>query len=328
MPNKDNEDRRHHIAKKSMKVTNGSEYNAGLRRHGSLTLWITEEAVAAWRAPARLTRGGQAQYSDTAIETNLLLRSAFRLPLRQSQGLMTSVFELLEVGLAVPDYSTVCRRGTKLPSISLGRLPKGPLHVLIDSTGLKVYGAGQWLVKKHGQRSRRCWRKLHLAVDANTNLIVACVLTEQDEDDPSQVGPLLAQIPSEIEIAQVTADGAYDGEPTYQTILARQSDIAMVIPPRIGAVLSQADGAIVTHRDAHVLMMEALGRLGWQEATGYGKRSLVETTMGRYKGIIGARLRSRSWPAQQCEAAIGVAVLNRMTEAGCPRSVRTGGAYA
>jgi IS5 family transposase len=136
------------------------------------------------------------------------------MPLRQAQGLMVSVFELSGVSLAVPDYSTVCRRATKLPSISLGGLPKGPLHVLIDSTGLKVYGAGQWLVEKHGQRSRRCWRKLHLAVDANTNPIVACVLTEQNVDDPSQVGPLLDQIPPDIEIDQVTADGAYDGEPT------------------------------------------------------------------------------------------------------------------
>jgi hypothetical protein len=232
------------------------------------------------------------------------------------------------VGLSVPDYSTVCRRSTKLPAISLGRLPKGRLHVLIDSTGLKVYGAGQWMVEKHGQRSRRCWRKLHLAVDASTNLIVGCVLTEQDVDDPSQVGPLLDQIPPEVEIDQVTADGAYDGEPTYQTILARQSNIAVVIPPRDGAVLSQADGAIVTQRDAHVLMMESLGRLGWPEAAGYGKRSLVETAMGRYKGIVGARLRSRSWASQKCEAAIGVAVLNRMTEAGRPKSVRTGGTYA
>jgi hypothetical protein len=116
--------------------------------------------------------------------------------------------------------------------------------------------------------------------------------------------------------------------PLNQTILARQSDIAVLIPPRDGAVLSQADGAIVTQRDIHVLMMESLERLGWQEATGYGKRSLVETAMGRYKGIIGARLRSRSWAAQKCEATIGVAVLNRMTEAGRPSSVRTGGVNA
>jgi hypothetical protein len=188
MPNKHNEDRRHHIAKKSMKVSNWADYNAGLRRRGSLTVWITPEAMAAWQASARLTRGGQAHYSDIAIETNLLLDSAFRMPLRQAQGLMASVFELSGVALAAPDYTTVCRRSTKLPSISFGRLPKGPLHVLIDSTDLKVYGAGQWLAEKHGRRSRRCWRKLHLAVDANTNLIVACVLTDQDVDDPSQVG--------------------------------------------------------------------------------------------------------------------------------------------
>ena len=243
------------------------------------------------------------------------------MPLRQAQGLMASVFELTGVGLTVPDYTTVYRRATKLPSISRGRLPEGPLHVLVDSTGRQVCGAGQWLVEKHGQRSKRCWRKLYLVVDANTNLIVARVLTEQDVDDPSQVGPLLDKIPPDIEIDQVTADGTYEGEPTYQTILACQSNIAVLIPPRDGSVLSQADGAFVTQRDAHVLMMEALGPLGWQEATGYGKRSLLETAMGRYKGIIGTRLRSRSWAAQKCEAAIGVAVLNRITQAARPRSV-------
>lgn len=183
--------------------------------------------MAAWQAPARLTRGGQAHYSDIAIEINLLLRSAFRPPLRQAQGLQASVSELSGVGLAVPDYSTVGRRATKLSSIFIGCLPKGPLHY----TGLKVYGAGQWLVEKHGQRSRRYWRKLHPAVDANTNLIVACVLSEPDVDDPSQAGPLLDQIPSDIEIDQVTADGTHEGGPTCQTILACQSNIAVVIPP-------------------------------------------------------------------------------------------------
>lgn len=200
--------------------------------------------------------------------------------------------------------------------------------MVIDSTGLKVFGAGQWLAEKHGQRSRRCWRKLHLALDTNTNQIVACVLTPQDMDDPSQVGPLLDQIPAHIEIDQVTADGAYDGEATYKAILDRQGDIAVVIPPRAGALPSQADGSIVTQRDAHVLMMESLGRLGWQEAAGYGKRSLVETAMGRYKTIIGARLRSRRPDAQRCEAAIGVAVLNRMMALARPNSVRAATATA
>lgn len=118
-------------------------------------------------------------------------------------------------------------------------------------------------MEKYGQRSLRCWRKLHLVVDANTNLIVACVLTEQDVDDQSQLGQLRDQIPPEIEIDQITADGARDGEPTYQRTLVCQSNIAAVIAPRNDPVLSQADGAIVTRRNAHVLMMEALGRLGW-----------------------------------------------------------------
>ena len=135
------------------------------------------------------------------------------MPLRQTEGLMGSVFRLLGVALPVPDYSTVSRRAMKLPSISVGRLPEGPLHVLIDSAGLKVYGAGEWLTEKHGSRARRCRRKLHLAVHAHSNMIVASVLTEKEVDDPSQVQALLEQISGSI--AQVTADGTYDGEPTY-----------------------------------------------------------------------------------------------------------------
>jgi Transposase DDE domain len=191
MPNKHNADRRHHIPKMKRTVTNWAEYEAGLRRRGSLTMWITDEAIAGWGAARRSTPGGQAHYSDSAIATCLMLRTAFRLALRQGEGLMKSVVELLGSELAVPDHTTVSRRAITLPPISEVHLPDGPVHVLIDSTGLKVYGAGEWLVAKHGQKSRRGWRKLHLAVDAHSGQIVASVLTEQDVDDPSQVGPLL-----------------------------------------------------------------------------------------------------------------------------------------
>ena len=147
-------------------------------------------------------------------------------------------------------------------------LPAGPAHILIDSTGLKVFGAGEWLQEKHGAKARRSWRKLHLAVDASTGLIVASILTEQDVDDPSQVGPLLDQI--EHEIGQVTADGAYDGEPTYETIAKRDPQIQVVIPPRVTAQPSAYFETEPTRRDAHLLMTQSLGRLGWQEACGYG----------------------------------------------------------
>jgi transposase len=190
---------------------------------------------------------------------------------------------------------------------------------LIDSTGLQVDGAGQWLEAKHGAKSRRTWRKLHLAVDAASGRIVAQTLTDQDVDDPSQVGSLLDQIDDPI--VQVTADGAYDGAPTYQTIAQHGDGIEVVIPPRATAVLS-SELDTPTQRDRHLAMIAEQGRLAWQASTGYGQRSLVETTMGRYKTLIGPRLRARGFAAQQTEAAIGVAVLNRMLVAGRPDSVR------
>jgi transposase len=155
-----------------------------------------------------------------------------------------------------------------------------PLQVLIDSTGLQVYGAGQWLENKHGARSRRTWRKLHLAVDAASGTIVAQTLTDQDADDPSQVAPLLDQV--EAPIVRVTADGAYDGAPTYQTIAAYGEGIEVVIPPRSTAVPSGGP-SLPTQRDRHLLMIAEQGRLAWQAATGYGQRALIETTMGRIR---------------------------------------------
>ena len=319
MPNKHNADRRHHIPKMKYRVTNWPEYEAGLRGRGSLTLWITPDALSQWAAVARATRGGQAQYSDLAIEATLMLGCAFRLRLRQTEGLMNSVLALMGLRLPVPDHTTLSRRAKKRPAVRRPGLPEGPLDVLIDSTGLKVFGAGQWLQQKHGAKSRRGWRKLHLAVDADSGLIVAHTLTDQDADDPSQVEPLLGQINGGI--AKVIADGAYDGAPTYLTIAQHGDGIEIVIPPRSTAVRRCGHGP-PTQRDRHLEVIGAQGRLAWQAAAGYGKRARVETAMGRYKAIIGARLRARDPGAQQTEAAIGVAVLNRMLAAARPHSIR------
>ena len=321
MPNKHNTERRHHIPKMKFKVTNWGEYDAGLRRRGSLTLWVTDEVIDGWQAAPRSSRGGQALYSDLAIEAGLMLRLAFHLPLRQTEGLMASLFELLGVALSVPDHSTLSRRAMSLASVSKGcRLPAGPVHLLIDSTGLKVYGAGEWLQEKHGARARRTWRKLHLAVDARTGMIMASTLTENDVRDPSQVAPLLDQV--DVEIGSVTADGAYDGMPTYDTVAAHGEDIAVVIAPPVTAVLSDHAALNPSQRDRHIAMILAQGRLGWQKESGYGRRSLVETTMGRYKALIGPRLRARSLAGERTEAAVGVAVLNRLLTTARPNSVR------
>ena len=171
---------------------------------------------------------------------------------------MASVLTLMELTISAPDHTTVSRRAVTLPVIQPAQVPHGPLHVLIDSTGLQVYGSGQWLETKHGAKSRRTWRKLHLAVDAASGMIVAQTLTDQDTDDPSQVGPLLDQIDDPI--GRVTADGVYDGDPIYQTIAAHGDGIEVVIPPRSTAVPS---GGLdpPTQRDRHLAMITERGRL-------------------------------------------------------------------
>ena len=182
MPYKHNDDRRHHIPKMAFKVRNWPEYEAGLRRRGSLTLWIEDAALDHWQA---VGPGGQARYTDAAIQTTLMVRAAFRLAFRQTEGLMASVITLMDLTLSTPDHTTMSRRAETLPVNEPASVPHGPLHLLIDSTGLKVYGAGQWLEAKHGAKSRRKWRKLHLAIDAENGTIVAQTLTDQDDDDPS-----------------------------------------------------------------------------------------------------------------------------------------------
>ncbi|WP_455289646.1 IS5 family transposase [Cupriavidus necator] len=316
MPHKHNADRRHHIEKMSFQVQNWAEYEAGLRRRGSLTLWIEDGTLEHWQSCGT---GGQARYTDAAIQACLMLRTAFKLALRQSEGMMDSIITLMGLPITAPDHTTVSRRALTLSVLPSTPLPPGLLRVLIDSTGLQVYGAGQWLEAKHGAKSCRQWRKLHLAVDAGSGMIVAQTLTDPDGDDPSQVAPLLDQI--DTQIGRVTADGAYDGAPTYQTIAQYGDGVDVVIPPRSTAVPSCELGPL-TQRDHHLKTITERGRLAWQAATGYGQRALVETTMGRYKSLIGPRLRARNFPAQQTEAAIGVAVLNRMLAAGRPKSVR------
>lgn len=200
----------------NFKVTNWAEYEAGLRQRGSLNLWMTPEALSSWPAPQRTIRGGQPRYSDLAIETALTLGLVFGLRLHQTEGFLTSVLKLMGLDLPVPDHTTLSRRANRPRARNKrhdDRIPQnGPVHVLIDITGLQVYGAGQWLAEKHGAKSRRGWRKLHLALDAESGDIIAHVMTDQDAGNASQVEPLLDQIC--MPIGQFTADGAYDGEPT------------------------------------------------------------------------------------------------------------------
>ena len=324
MPYKANEACRHKIPWARYKVTNWPEYDRALQRRGSLTVWVTPEALAAWQPPRTRQRGRPRDYSDVAIETGHLLRLAFGRPWRQTEGLLRSITALLGVDVGVLDHTTFSRRspGLALATSLAQARASGPVHVVIDATGLKVYGAGEWLVEKHGARGTRTWRKLHLAVDPSTGEILASELTSNEDGDASQVGPLLGQIAGPI--TSVTADGAYDSEPVYRAVAERQPDppVAVVIPPRSTAVPSTAAGTAPSQRDQHIQMIGDKGRMGWQKAVGYGRRSHAETTMFRYKAIIGSSLRARTLPAQKTEAKVACSVLNRMTRLGMPMSQR------
>ena len=315
MPFKANADRRHRIPKQRFRATNWAEYDAALRGRGSLTVWFTDAAVAAWEAEPRATRGGQPRYSKLAITTALTLRAVFRLALRQTEGLIGSIMALLGLDLAVPDHSTMCRRAEML---EMPRPQPGtrPVHLLVDSTGLKLCGAGEWLVEKHGSRTRRSWRKLHIGVDTDTGRIVASSLTASDVDDASQVGPLLDQVTDPI--ASFTADGAYDQDGVYGEVAARHPEAAVVVPPRSSATA----GTAPTRRDQHLRTIAERGRMGWQKVSGYNWRALVEADISRFKRVVGGALRSHTDGRRATEVAVAVSVLNRMLELGRPKYVR------
>lgn len=317
MPNKLNDDRRHKFAKAKYRVANWPDYDAALVRRGDLTVWLTEEAVAAWLAPMSGKRGGQRIYSDLAIETGLALRLVLHLPLRQTEGALRSIIGLLGATIKVPDHTTFSRRSAAVAILPqpIGR--NEPVHLLIDSTGLKIFGEGEWLDQKHGIRARRRWRKLHIAVDANSQEVIASDLTADDVGDVTALPDLLDQV--EGSVAAVIADGAYDGQPVYDAVAARHPEAAVIIPPRSTAVPTEAEAS---QRDRHIKVIGEHGRRGWQKQTGYGRRSLVETAMFRYKTIIGRSLHARTLPNQRTEAKIACNILNRMAKLGMPVSVR------
>jgi Transposase DDE domain len=320
MPFKPNAARRHRIPKQRYRVTNWSEYDASLRQRGSLTVWFSDEAIAAWRAEPRTTRGGQLHYSALAIRTALTLRAVFRLALRQTEGLIGSILRLLGLDLAVPDHSTLSRRAETLEVPRPCSNSRGPVHLLVDSTGLRLCGPGEWLIEKHGTQRRRSWRKLHIGVDAETGQILASELTTHDVDDGSQVGSLLDQVTGSL--ASFTGDGAYDQASIYGTVGKRHPDADVIVPPRSTAVLSEHGKATLTQRDRHLQSIAKHGRMGWQKMSGYTRRALVETSISRFKRVIGDALRSRTDRRRVTEVAIAVHALNRMLELGRPKCVR------
>jgi hypothetical protein len=263
-------------------------------------------------------------YSDLAIEMCLTLRMVFKQPLRQTQGLMRSISKLMGVDITVPHFTTMSRRGNglSLPPKTASKSTK-PVQLVVDSTGLKIFGEGDWLEEKHKTKGKRkSWRKLHLGLDLVSGEIVCSDLTTDDIGDPTALPGLLDQIDGPVE--KFLADGAYDGEPTVKALTDRFGAlIEVTIPPPKNAVLSPDAAQNPSIRDRHIVEIEAHGRMAWQKSSGYNQRSRIETQIGRWKAVIGHKLKARSFENQKTEAKIGVRALNRMTELGRPNFERT-----
>jgi transposase len=308
----------------SYRIRNWAEYSAGLKQRGSLTFWMEESVLETWIEPDLSgNRGASVFYSDLAITTVVTLKAVYGLAGRQSQGFVSSIFEMMGIDLPVPDHSTVSRRLVNL-SIRMPVVPKaGSRHVVADSTGVKVYGEGEWKTRQHGVSKRRTWRKLHLGVDEQTGEILAVCVTTNDISDGEMLPELLNQIEGEID--QVSADGAYDQRQCYDAIRERQAQAT--IPPRRGAKIWKHGNCKGErhNRDENLHRVRQVGRKAWKQESGYHRRSLSETTMFRFKTIFGGSLSCRDFDNQAVELFIKCAALNRMIQIAKPNSFRVDG---
>jgi len=305
-------------AKASYKITNWREYNESLVQRGSITFWFSDEVIDAWEHPNEDPKVGHPfVYSDTAIESLLILRELFRLPYRQTEGLGRSLTQLMQVDVAIPDFTSLAKRAAKLEIALDVADRKGPIDVVVDSTGLKVFGEGEWKTRKHGVSKRRTWRKLHLAVNPETQEIEAEVLTENSGHDADQVEPLLEQINSPID--SFSGDGAYDQWKVYEALAAEE--IESIIPPRRNAKIKQHGNSSQPplERDEAIREIRRVGRKQWKEDVGYHCRSLAETAMYRMKCCFGANLKNRLFENQRAEACLRCKILNRFTHLGLPQ---------
>jgi len=309
----------------SYRLRNWRDYNASLIARGSLTLWIEEDLDAWWLEKQKTGKpGASPTFSEKAIQACLSLRLLLHLPLRQTQGFIGSLFGLTQQALPVPDYTTLSRRQKGLPVCLPVRPSERPRHIVLDSTGLKVFGEGEWKVRKHGKGRRRVWRKIHLSVDEASGEVLAVVMSEGDAAD----GPHLPRLVQESQqaggpIGQSSADGAYDS--WDNDAFLTQQGIVSTIPPRAGSKIRQHGNSknAPLQRDQNLRQIRRLGRRGWARVWGYSRRSLAETQMMRQKRILGGCLLSRGTANQWVECQLRCAVLNRLTHLGMPDSYKS-----
>jgi hypothetical protein len=311
--------------KRQYRISNWSDYNAALVARGSLTLWVDQQAVKSWLEPAPTGQPGRPfTYSDMAMQCMALLSCIYRLPLRSTQGLLHSILQLMGLNLPAPHYSTLCRRRQKM-EVTLPVLPKAQeLHLVVDSTGLKLFGEGEWKVRQHGWSRHRTWLRLHIGVDQATGEVQTARLTTRRHIDKEVLPSLLEQVP--VPIAQVSGDSGYDYVSCYQ-VIEKIGARATLCPRRNARVRGTSQ---LPQRDANLLRIQQLqgrkrkdpnwGRKQWKQESGYHRRSLVETCIMRLKTLFGDRLSARHKRAQMNQALLRCHALNRMTHLGTPQS--------
>ena len=307
--------------KTAYRIRNWSEYNRALKQRGSLTLWISKEALANWTTNDLTGEpGASPTYTDLAIETMATVQAVYSLAGRQTQGFLESIFELMKIKLSVPDHSTLSRRRRSLTITLPVQDWSKSRHLVVDSTGVKVYGEGEWKVRQHGISKRRTWLKLHLCVDEATREVVSAVASTNDISDAEVLPELLEDVPGEI--TQVSADGAYDQRKCYQALNKHNANAA--IPPRKGARIWQhGNRKSERHkRDENLRRLRRVGRKQWKKESHYHRRSLAETTMFRFKTIFGDRLQTRQVNNQFKELLLKTSILNQMTHLGMPDSIK------
>jgi len=304
--------------KAKYRVTNWSAYDEALVKRGNVTLWFAEEVIIEqWKPAATGKRGAVAQYSDMAIQTMLTLKAVFSLKYRSVEGFGRSLMQMMGIDLQIPDHSTLSRRAKTLNVVIPCRTHADPLHIVVDSTGLKVHGEGEWKVRQHGASKRRTWIKVHLAVDSAILDVVGVEVTTPEWTDAEVFDGLVEQI--EGDIGQISGDGAYDTHAAYET--ARKRNARLIVPPRDNAVPWE-EGHPRTEALAHIAEQ---GLKAWKKSTNYHQRSLAENAMYRLKQLLGDRLSSRSFETQVTEVHVRIAAMNIMTSLGMPVSVRLGG---
>ena len=301
------------------RVKNWSEYDQALVHRGSLTFWLSDGFERTWLYTGEKQRGSQFDYSDKAIEIMLTLKEVFHLTNRGVEGFVRSLFAMMKIDLPVPDHSTLSKRG-KILKVKLPKKTSGSLNMVFDSTGLKVYGEGEWKVRKHGYSKRRIWRKLHLGADPESGEIQAVLLTENSISDDAAVKELLEQIGQKL--IACAADGAYDKRKVYDALNKHSPKVQILIPPRKNARIWQHGNskAEPLKRDENLRYIRKHGQQQWKEDSGYHMRSLVETAMFRLKNIFGDELSTRLLETQTTQALIRCLALNKMTHLGMPVS--------